>query len=251
MFFDSHAHITGELYLEAEEIVNRARKADIEGIINICTDATSLEEGLELKKRYPFIYLSGAVTPHDVEKLGEELFASFSHHAEQGDFVAIGETGLDYYYLHSPKKQQQASMEKYLHLAEKTNLPVIFHCREAFDDLFNLTKDLKVPAVLHCFTGTLKEAKQVIDRGWMISFSGIVTFKKSDALREIAKEMPLEQMFIETDAPYLAPQSKRGKRNEPSYITETAQCLAEVKNISLEEIASVTTGNVKKFFNIM
>ena len=163
----------------------------------------------------------------------------------------VGETGLDYHYAHSPKEVQQRFLKKYLLLAAETGLPVIFHCREAFTDLFALVDaeyPKKAPAILHCFTGTLEEAEKVLERGWYLSLSGIVTFKKSEALREVAKRVPLSQLLIETDAPYLAPHSRRGKPNEPSFLVETAACIAQAKGVPVEEIALASASNAKKLF---
>ncbi len=250
-FFDSHAHLTSEEMLEElEATLVRAEKAGVKRILNIATDLFSLEKGIALKRKYPWVFLAGATPPHDVGKKGEAEFSFFEKAAIEKQIVAIGETGLDYYYEHSPKKEQQKFFLRYVDLAKKQKLPLVFHCREAFFDLFSLTKKENIGAVLHCFTGTLKEAKEAIERGWFISFSGIVTFKKSQELRNIAKEIPLENLFIETDAPYLAPNSKRGKKNEPAFIVETASVLAEVKGVDLAEIKKVTYENTSRFLSL-
>ena len=165
---------------------------------------------------------------------------------------AIGETGLDYYYEHSNRCLQQEFLIRYLRLATECQLPVIFHCRDAFADLFAIADREKLGsrAILHCFTGTAQEAKEVVKRGWMISFSGIVTFRKSEALRETAKSIPLEHLLIETDTPYLAPQSHRGQMNEPSFVVETAACLAALQGISLEALSEVLKNNVQRLFGV-
>lgn len=250
MYFDTHAHLTGELFWEAEDLISKAKEAGVEYIVDICTDANSLREGIILAERHPEILLAGATTPHDVEKEGELLFPLFSEEAKKGSFVAIGETGLDYHYEHSPKELQKKYLEKYVDLALTLDYPLIFHCRDAFEDLFAITASSPITAVIHCFTGTLEEAEEALDRGWYISFSGIVTFKKSDALREVASMVPVESILVETDAPYLAPQSKRGKRNEPAYVKETADFLADWKKIDRELFASQTSDNAKKFYRL-
>jgi TatD DNase family protein len=194
---------------------------------------------------------AAATTPHDVEKEGETFFPMVEEKARQGKLIAIGETGLDYHYEYSPAAKQREYVVKYFGLAIETSLPIIFHCRAAFNDLFELA-DLHYQgrkAVLHCFTGTLEEAKGCLERGWYVSMSGIVTFKKSAQLREVAAFVPLDRLLIETDTPYLAPESKRGKRNEPSYIDETAKIIAELKGISIEELAAATTQNASQFFS--
>jgi TatD DNase family protein len=251
-YIDSHAHLTSSAVLpNIEGILVRARQAGVSHILNICTDPVTLGEGILLASKYPFIKNAGATTPHDVAQEGDTAFPIFSAAAKEKKLAAIGETGLDYHYLHSPKEIQQKFLKRYLFLAAESHLPVIFHCRDAFADLFSISDieyPKKSPAVLHCFTGTVGEAEQVIKRGWHISLSGIVTFKKSESLREVAKIVPLSQLLIETDTPYLAPQGQRGKSNEPSYILEVAACIAEAKGISIEEVAAATSDNAKRLF---
>lgn len=252
VYVDSHAHLCSDSILpNIEEVLERARQAQITHILNICTDPQTLKEGILLADRFSFIKNAGAMHPHDVEQEGERSFPIFNAAIRDRKLVAVGETGLDYHYEHSSKVSQQKFLKKYLHLAAESNLPVIFHCREAFDDLFTIT-EAEYPrqgiAVLHCFTGTLKEAEQVLERGWYISFSGIITFKKSESLREIVKQVPLDRLLIETDAPFLSPQSHRGKTNEPSFLPETAQCIANIKNIDLKEVAIATSENAKRVF---
>lgn len=251
-YCDSHAHLTSSaLYEEIDAVLARAKEASIKTIINICTDDVSLERGLKLSKQYPWIFNAAACHPHDVEKEGDRLFPIIAAHARKGDLVAIGEIGLDYFYKHSTPEVQQIHLKKYLQLALECSLPVIIHCRDAFSDFFNiLDADYRVgaPGVLHCFTGTISDVRGVLERDWYLSLSGIVTFKKSEELREVAKIVPLDRLLIETDAPYLAPQSKRGKPNEPSYLPETAQVIASVKNVSLEELAEATSENARRLF---
>lgn len=249
MMIDTHAHLTGESLAEqADAIAMRAKEAGLEKIVNICTDAPSLEKGLALAERCPWVFNAAATTPHDVEKEGESFFPLVEKHLKR--LVAIGETGLDYFYAHSPKEIQQKFFRRYLALAKKTGLPLIFHCRDAFEDLFAIADEVapRHPALLHCFTGTFEEAREGIKRGWMISFSGIVTFKKSEALREVAKQVPLENLLVETDAPYLAPQSRRGSVNEPAYILETVELLSKLKGLTASEMSKITTENAIKFF---
>lgn len=257
MFFDSHAHLTYDtVYENLPQILTRAQEKKVEGIVNICTDKVTLERGLKLAEEFDWIYTAGATTPHDVEKEGGIYFHLFEEAARTKKLHAIGETGLDYHYKHSSIEMQKAFLKRYLELALACDLPVIFHCRDAFDDLFAITeseykKEGKLqPAVLHCFTGTMKEAERALERNWYISFSGIVTFKRSQELREIAKEVPLNQLLIETDTPYLAPQSHRGKPNEPSFIGETAQVIAEAKELTIEEVAKISTQNVRDFLKL-
>lgn len=251
-YIDTHAHLTSEQVLpDLEGVLNRAKDRGISKIINICTGRTSLELGLILHEKYPWVHTTAATTPHDVQEEGEDFFPCVERAAMDGKLIAIGETGLDYFYAHSDKKIQQAFLQRYFFLSLKTKLPLIFHCRDAFSDLFAMADaDYSgAPAVVHCFTGTIEEAKAALDRGWYLSLSGIVTFKKSEALREVAKYVPLDRIFIETDSPYLAPQSMRGKQNEPSFLPETAQAVALAKGVSLSELAEATVENAKRFFS--
>jgi TatD DNase family protein len=245
---DSHAHLAAPPVIDQiEEILQRAQQHGVAAIVNICTDSESLKNGLLLSKRHSWIFNAAATTPHDVEQ--EDLLEEVKKEAK--NLVAIGETGLDYHYERSPKKLQQEALIRYFELAWQVNLPVIFHCREAFDDLFALADSHYKGgrAVLHCFTGTVEEAKKCLDHGWLISFSGIVTFKKSQLLREVAAFVPLDRLLIETDAPYLAPESKRGKMNEPSYIEETARAVAHVKGVPFETLCKATAHNAIQFFS--
>lgn len=254
-FFDSHAHLTSSnVYEELPEILERAKSLQVLEIVNICTDIDSLEKALALQNTPVRIYHTAATTPHDVDKDGEVHFPFIAQAARTGKLVAIGETGLDYHYFHSSKETQQKFLIRYLELALECNLPVVIHCRNAFEDLFDITdKYYKInnkfaPLVLHCFTGTLDEAKEVIARGWYLSLSGIMTFKKSVELHEVAKWAPLEQLFIETDSPYLAPEGKRGQPNEPAFLPLIAQTIARLRNTPVTEVAAATTQNARLFF---
>lgn len=249
---DSHAHLTSsELFSDIKSVMQRAKLAGVETIVNICTDRFSLEEGLKLQKENSgSIYNTAATHPHDVGSEKEPFFPIVE--ASTDKLVAIGETGLDYYYENAPKKLQQNSLSRYFELAVRSKLPVIFHCRDAFADLFAMANKEynKELAVLHCFTGTMEEAKEVLNRGWMISFSGIITFKNAGDLRDVVKFAPLDRIFIETDAPFLAPQSRRGKPNEPAFIKETAERIAQIKEISFQEVIEATTENITQFFGL-
>lgn len=258
MLVDSHAHLTSDaVYPEIDQVIKRAKDAGVEAIFNICTDKTTLERGIEAAKKYPgFLFNVGATTPHDVEKEGEAYFPLFEKAAREKQLVAIGETGLDYYYTHSKKEIQQEFLRRYLRLAKKLKLPVVIHCRDAFEDFFQILDEeyqengRHLPGVLHCFTGTLSEAKEVIKRGWMLSLSGIVTFKRSEELREVAKIVPDQQLLIETDTPYLAPQKYRGKQNEPAYLVETAKLISSLKNMDEIELGKLTKHNTLSLFGI-
>jgi TatD DNase family protein len=251
-FFDSHAHLTSPQISHVKEMLERARAAAVSHIINICTDIPTLEQGLELSKTEPRIYNAAATTPHDVEKEAAIFFPLVQQMAKEKKLIAIGETGLDYYYEHSDRALQKAELIRYFHLGLETNLPIIIHCRDAFSDLFDIADSeyRDAPLLLHCFTGTKEEAKKALDRNWSISFSGIITFKKSESIREALKEVPLSHILVETDTPYLAPQSKRGMPNEPSFLPETVAALAAIKGISIEDMAKRSFENTVLFFGI-
>lgn len=252
---DSHCHLTSdELINDVEGIITRAKEAGVKKIININTDRKTFERGLVLKQKYPdFIENTAATTPHDVKELGHIDFSIFEEAAKTKQLIAIGETGLDYHYEHSDRQLQKEFLHRYIKLAKETNLPLIFHCRgdEAFHDLFEIAKQyLPFSAILHCFTGNNLQAKQCVENGWYISMSGIVTFKKSHELRSVLKTVPLERIVIETDAPYLAPQTKRGKRNESAYIHEVLQAVASVHSQHLESASNALVINTLRAFNL-
>lgn len=252
MIIDTHAHLcSDEVYPIVDQVIDRALAMGVEKMVNICTDAKSLERGFALRDRYPFIYNTAATTPHDVEKDGSHFLPIVESAAKKGQLIAIGETGLDYYYEHSSRNIQKEYLLKYFALATSYQLPLIFHCRDAFDDLFAFADVDYVgkKAAVHCFTGSIDEARKALDRGWYISFSGVVTFKKSQQLRDVAHFVPLDKIFIETDSPYLAPQTRRGKQNEPSFIIETAQVIAGVKGVDVEEVMQQTSKNACAFFS--
>jgi TatD DNase family protein len=252
--FDTHAHLSSpDVLPHIASILDRAQASGIQRIVNICTDLDSLREGLELEKQYLWICNAGATSPHDVDREGEQAFETFAMAAREKKLAAIGETGLDYYYKHSKKTTQREFFVRYLHLASECKRPVIFHCRDAFDDLFAIADSeypKGAPAIVHCFTGNREDAKKAVDRGWMISLSGILTFKNSGALREAARLIPNDFILLETDTPYLAPQDKRGRPNEPSFMIETAECLAMIRNAPLSEIARMTSDNARRIFQI-
>lgn len=253
LLFDTHAHITcQELYPDIDGIIHRAQKNHVGYIINVASDLPSLERGMQIQKKYPFIFLAAAVHPHDTKKNNQEFRKKIEWALEEKRLIGIGEIGLDYYYKYSTIEAQKNELIHDLKVAQQMSLPVIIHCREAFNDLFPIMDEYfpKKEVVLHCFTGSYQEAQEALKRGWKISLSGIITFPKSIDLQNTVKEIPIENLFIETDSPYLAPGIYRGKTNEPSYIIETAKKLAEIKNLSFEQIVKITTANALKFFQI-
>ena len=254
-FVDAHAHITFEESDEIGATLMRASEAHISSIINICSDLEDLRRGLVLSQTQisPKIFIVAGRTPHDAAKIDEPFFELVAECAKQKKLVAVGETGLDYYYQHAAKEVQEQVFVRHLLLAAENNLPVVIHCRDAFDDLERIISQVApgVAVMLHCFTGSLDEARRALDHGWYISLSGIVTFAKSTALQEVAKFVPKERLLIETDSPYLAPQGYRGKKNEPAYLVQTAKFIANLRQESVEDLASQTAKNVEGLFHVV
>jgi TatD DNase family protein len=247
---DCHAHLCLESEDALAEQLERARKAGIYAIVNICTNPEELKRGLQIAKTTlePKIFTAASTTPHDVIRAEPSFIKEIE--ACHKSLIAIGETGLDYFYEHSPRSKQQESLHAYIELALRVKLPLVIHCRDAFSDLFAIFDGYKtIPQVmLHCFTGSLEEAKQAQNRGFYISFSGIVTFAKSQELQAVAPYISSELLLLETDAPFLAPQSKRGKKNESSNIFETMRFVAALRKVTEEELIATTTANAKKLF---
>ena len=250
MYIDSHVHLTDpELLAELPALLERAKSAGVSRMLVICSRRNALKNALQLK--LPDTDIAAAIPPHDALEVDEEFFREIESAALGGKCVAVGETGLDFAREESPKKEQEALLLRHVALAEQAKLPLIFHCREAFQRLFEMAGEFfpHRRALLHCFTGTQAEMESAVERGWYLSFSGILTYKNAAALREVARMVPLEHILVETDAPYLAPQSRRGSRNEPAFIVETVAKLAELKGLSVEEMGRITAANYTRFAN--
>ena len=249
---DTHAHLSLFPEEEIPHILERAKTARVKAIINICMEKKELEQSVRFSSTSPKIFSGAALSPQDVARTdGMDFLASIRLYAREKKLIAIGEAGLDYHYTSIDKELQKQFFLLQMRLAEEESLPLIVHCREAFSDLFLLANKFPtLKVVVHCFTGTKQEAEELLKRGWYLSLSGILTFKNSNALREIAQDLPLERILIETDSPYLAPQTYRGKKNEPSFVSEVAKALGEIKHLSLEEIAQITTDNALSFFSL-
>jgi TatD DNase family protein len=257
MFIDSHCHLNNSDFVDdLSGVLLRAKKAGVTQILTICTTLDEAEDVIEIARSHSHISCSVGVHPHDassqIEKydLRNEIEALIIKGKQY--IVALGETGLDYYYDHSPRDVQRDAFRLHLEIAEKYDLPVIVHTRDAEKDTIDCLKEFegRVRGVIHCFSGSSWLAKESLKLGFYISFSGIVTFKNADELRAIVKETPLERILIETDAPYLAPVPHRGKRNEPAFVAETAKAVADLKNVSIEELAKTTTQNCIDLFRL-
>jgi TatD DNase family protein len=257
LFIDSHAHIDGpEFDADREEVIARAHAAGVEVMLNVGTGdphSGALERAIELSERHEEILVAIGTHPHDARLFDPQAEARITGLLNQSKrIVAWGEIGLDYHYDNSPRDAQRQAFRRQLKLARAANLPVIVHTREAEEDTSEILKSEWLGAsrsgVMHCFTGSAKLAAQSLELGFSISFSGILTFKKAAELREVAAQVPLERILIETDCPYLAPIPFRGKRNEPAYVVEVARCLAELRGLELQELAKITSANFTRLF---
>jgi TatD DNase family protein len=254
MLIDSHCHLDFPDFAgELDAVVARAQAAGVGRIVTISTRVKRHAEVLAIAERFPDVYCSVGTHPHnaheELDVTADELIARTRH----PKVVAIGEAGLDYHYDHSPRDAQERGFRNHIAAARATGLPLVIHSREADDDMARILEEETgkgaFPAVLHCFTGSRELAERAIALGLFISFTGILTFKKSDDLRAIAKSLPAGRVLVETDAPYLAPGRYRGKRNEPAYVTETAKVLAETRGVSLDEIARETNAGFFRLFS--
>jgi TatD DNase family protein len=258
LYIDSHAHIEGrEFDADREAVIRRALDAAVEIIVCVGDGeiaADSHAAAFRLADQYPFIYTTVGVHPHEARLLDGEMYAKLADLSQHPKVIAWGEIGLDYHYDNSPREVQRDAFKKQLRMAREHGLPVVIHTREAEADTLALLdrewKDSGLGGVVHCFTGTRAFAEAAIERGFLISFSGVVTFKKAEDLRDTARNLPLDKILIETDSPFLAPIPHRGKRNEPAYLVETARAIAELRELSIDEFAHITTRSFARLFGL-
>jgi len=254
MLIDSHAHVDGkEFDDDRDAVLGRARAAGVQRIIVIGAvgDPDSADRAVALADRDPEIWATVATHPHDVARMTPDWWAVHERLARHPRVVAIGETGLDYYYDHSPRDVQQAAFARFLALARAADKPVVCHIRDAHDDARAILAQGGVTAcVIHCFTGTPDDARAYAELGYYVSFSGIVTYKTAQSLRDAVALVPRDRLLIETDCPYLAPIPRRGKRNEPAFLTHTAEVVARCSGMSFEELAEVTSQNACRVFRL-
>jgi TatD DNase family protein len=249
--FDSHAHLTDEKFKDdRKEVISRAVDAGMTGILTIHSPLEDRENFKELIDNYEFIY--GAVGVHPGDKPDKEAVNSINDMLQDKKIVAVGEIGLDYHYKDNPPGDIQIKMlQAQLQLARENNLPVIIHCRDAWEDMIKILCREKVcRGVMHCFSGEEEMMKKCLDMGLYISIAAPVTFPNAEKTRRIAEVVPLEKLLVETDCPYLSPQAMRGKRNEPAYLKYTIEKIAEIKKTSVSEIINITTRNTKNLFRI-
>lgn len=249
---DTHCHLEMDAFdNDREDVIRRAKDAGIEAIITTGSDLEGNIGGLELSEKYDFIYSSVGIHPHDAKDFTEDIYKQLKEWTSKEKVVAIGETGLDYHFDHSPRSIQQEVFRRHLTLAKDTGLPVAIHSREAKKDTLEILKESGInKGVLHCFSGDMDMAEKAMAMGLYISIAGPVTFKNAAKLREITRTIPDDYLLIETDAPYLTPEPFRGERNEPAYLVHTAKAIAEMRGISLDDLARITTLNAKRLFGI-
>ncbi|MCF1471605.1 YchF/TatD family DNA exonuclease [Agrobacterium vitis] len=257
MLIDTHCHLDfADFEEERDALVKRAHDAGVKQMVTISTRVAKLPALLALTERYPSVFCSVGTHPNnaneELEIAADDLVRLAETHEK---VVAIGECGLDYFYDTQTPEDQKTGFLRHIEASRRTQLPLVIHSRSADDDMAQILREETAkgafPFILHCFSAGEALAKTGVELGGYISFSGILTFPKSQELRDIAKEIPLDRLLVETDAPYLAPKRWRGKRNEPSYVVNTAEVLAEVKGVSYAEIAAITTDNALRLFSKM
>lgn len=248
-FTDSHCHLT-MLGGRADEVLDRARAADVRGVVVPGTELEDLPDAVALAEQHDDVWAAVGFHPHEARKCDPAAFEQVEKLAAEKRVVAIGEIGLDYHYNFSPPEVQREVLARHLDLARRLALPVIIHNRESTRDLLDLLESSEVRGVLHSFTESYQVAKKLVDRGFVISFSGILTFRNAEPLREVARKLPHESVLIETDTPYLAPVPYRGKENEPAYVLKIAELLGELWGIALGEVGRLTTGNFERVFGV-
>ena len=253
MFIDTHAHLEmGEFDRDRDEAVTRAADAGVDYIVTVGTTLNDCRKAVQLAHRYPSVYAAIGIHPHEAVEIDDETYRELKIMARDEKVVAWGEVGLDFFRHHSPRDVQIRRFGEQLELAAEMELPFIIHDREAHAETLAMLKGWtgKRSGVIHCFSGDMTMAQTCLERGFYISIAGPVTYAKSEKLQEVVRQVPLERLLVETDAPYLAPVPKRGKRNEPAYVVYTAHRVAALKNVSVAEVARVTSENAKALFGL-
>jgi len=254
MFIDTHAHLFFENFKEdVDEVIQRAKDNGVDFIVVPATDIKTAKEAITLAEKYEQIYATVGIHPHDTKEWNESLLFEIEELAKHPKVVAIGEIGLDYYYDFSPQDQQIKAFKSQLDLATKLQLPVVIHNRDSDGDMMDIIQSYcgtGLKAQFHCYNGSLSDALEFMKMNHFISFTGNITFKKSDGLREILSHIDLNHLMLETDSPFMTPVPFRGKRNEPSYVSYVAQQVADVHKISMEEVGRITSLNAFRFFGI-
>jgi len=250
---DTHCHLTfDELAGDIDAILARSIAAGVIGWITVGTDLQECQKAIALAERFDGMYAAIGIHPHDAKTVTTDIIQGLSNLAQHEKVVAIGETGLDYHYDFSPREKQKKVFVEHLKMAAELNLPVIIHCREAFDETLQILEENRSgikAIVFHCFSGNASQAKIVLDKGFYISFTGVVTFKNAQIKQEAAKIVPLDRLMLETDSPYMSPEPVRKQKiNEPALMIHTARFLAELKQMDLADFADAVTATSRTFF---
>jgi TatD DNase family protein len=255
--FDAHCHISSEKIPLGRriELVRQAQESRVEKMVVTATDIASLEGAFALQEEVgrDIIKIAAAMPPHDVISEKDDFFYEVKKALNAKKLDAIGETGFEYFYCPETKEFQKQVLERYIKCSSEFQVPLVIHCRDGFYDLISLLKEYQLSGMvlrgmIHCFTGSMDEARVLLDLGWYLSFSGMVTYPKAKKLQEVAQFVPLEKLLIETDSPYLAPKQKRGQENRPEYLVYTAEFLALLRGETYESIASATYKNASSLF---
>lgn len=249
---DSHCHLAMLDDAKANEVLNRAREGGVRGFVVPATMLSDCLGALRVAQAHDDVWCAVGFHPHEAKDCDDAAFEKIRDYAKQPRVVAIGEIGLDYHYMHSPRETQREVFMRHVALANEMNLPAIIHNRESTDDLLELVSAKERPkkAILHSFTETYDVAKKLVELGYFISFSGIATFRTAETIREAARQLPRDMVLIETDTPFLAPVPHRGKENEPAFVVKVAELLAGLWNEPLDEVGSVTTANFERAFGV-
>lgn len=254
MLIDSHAHLDmPQFKKDLGEVINRAESSGIKYIITVASDYNSNKRGIEISKRFGSVYTTVGIHPHDVKDVDKKIYDELQTLAREKKVVAWGEIGLDYFRNYSPRDIQEREFKRQIRIAKDLNLPLIVHKRESEKDILSILKKespLKRSGVIHCFSGDRELAKEFLNLGFYLSIAGPITYKNSRHLQELVKEIPNERLLLETDCPFLSPEPIRGKRNEPAFVRYTAEKIAKLKGLSLEDIARITSLNVHNLFGI-
>ncbi len=248
---DTHAHLAdGRFNKDRAQVIERALKAKVKEILCVCCNAKELSIFSQALSSYPFIWLAAGIHPHDASKY-KEMKKMFEPALKIKRFCALGEIGLDYHYINSPREIQKEVFRQQLEFAREKDLPVIVHSREAAEDAWRILKDEATEqAVIHCFSGEKKELERYLQSGFYVSFAGMITFPSAPNLRDLVSLVPSDKLLLETDCPYLAPQPVRGKRNEPAFVRHTMEEIARIRHIPPQELDEITTQNARMLFNI-
>lgn len=254
MFFDTHTHLNADQFEgEVDAVIARAQQAGVSNMIVVGFDPKTIKRAISLVETYDYLYAAIGWHPVDAIDMTDDDLSWIEQLSAHPKVVAIGETGLDYHWDKSPKEVQKEVFKRHIQLAKKVNLPLIIHNRKATEDVIEILQQEgadEIGGVMHCFSSSLEHAQQCIDMNFYVSFGGPVTFKNAKPLQQVAREVPLEHMLIETDCPYLAPHPLRGKRNEPAYVKYVAQQIAVLKNKEVKTVATITSNNAKRLFRI-